>query len=135
MILWAYYPEQGAPKIGKYLAPGPKLRPTVVLKIYDDGDLLVACGTSNTGATYPWDYVIGPLDGASFARTGLDCETRFKFNRMAVLPYTQVYFVGQGGNPNCFIGNADAVVTKGLMKAYQAWIAEVQRQKGKAKQR
>jgi PemK-like, MazF-like toxin of type II toxin-antitoxin system len=121
-IVWCLFPELPDSN------PGPKPRPALVLSVEsrEDGDIVrIAYGTSQklnklragevaiTRAQHP----------AAYALAGLSYDTKFDFNAIVLLPWTDRYFKAppksrHGNNPK--LGTLHATVLRAVESAYRA---------------
>jgi hypothetical protein len=121
-IVWCLFPELPDSN------PGPKPRPALVLSVEsrEDGDIVrIAYGTSQklnklragevaiTQAQHP----------AAYALAGLSHDTKFDFNAIVLLPWTDRYFKAppksrHGNNPK--LGTLHATVLRAVESAYRA---------------
>ena len=121
-IVWCLFPELPDSN------PGPKPRPALVLSVEsrEDGDIVrIAYGTSQklnklragevaiTQAQHP----------AAYALAGLSYDTKFDFNAIVLLPWTDRYFKAppksrHGNNPK--LGTLHATVLRAVESAYRA---------------
>lgn len=89
-IVWCRFPEHDA------LKPGPKPRPAIVLSVMDDARPIrvrVVYGTSQKITPMRKGQMVVRREArAVFAQAGLSYTTKFDFNRVIILPYTDPWF-------------------------------------------
>ena len=89
-IVWCRFPEVEGIK------PGPKSRPALVLSVMDDSRaprVRVVYGTSQKLVPIRrGELLIRREDAAAFKMSGLSFPTKFSFNKIVVVPYTDVWF-------------------------------------------
>ncbi len=90
-INWCYFPQS------KILRPGPKPRPTLIIKVFDDTApeffVKIVYGTSQrTDKLYSGEFLIARADGAAWQESGLSYETKFNFSQVMDLPYNSDWF-------------------------------------------
>lgn len=124
-IVWCLFPELPDSN------PGPKLRPALVLSVErrEDGDVVrVAYGTSQklnrlrTGEV----AITQSQFPAAYALAGLAYDTKFDFNAIVELPWTERYFKAppkprHGNNPK--LGTLHVTVLRSVEAAYHAAVA------------
>lgn len=124
-IIWCLFPE--LPNSN----PGPKPRPALVLSVEsrEDGDLVrVAYGTSQKlNRLRAGEVAITQRQHpAAYALAGLAYDTKFDFNAIVELPWTDRYFKAtpknrHGNNPK--LGTLHATVLRAVESAYRAALA------------
>ena len=96
-IVWCHFPQD------KQLAPGPKARPALVVKVGEiDGKpaVAVAYGTSQrVEALHPGEFAITRADREAFALAGLSFDTKFDLSSVVELPYLKQWFAVPPGAP------------------------------------
>ncbi|MDB5973038.1 MAG: hypothetical protein JWQ90_5488 [Hydrocarboniphaga sp.] len=108
--------------------PGPKPRPALILAASElergGYDVTVCYGTSQAHRSYPWDFILDPIDNPSaFKRTGLVKRTRFDLSQLVTLSYDSTWFLVPELKPYGLtprLGELQADVVPDLMKAIQA---------------
>ena len=121
-IVWCHFPHLPG------LAPGPKPRPVLIIKVFDDFApsyvVLVAYGTSQkTDRLRAGEFVVTRSDGEAFTQAGLTHDTKFSFGQLVELPYTSSYFTAPpGAGPHALpkLGVLHATL---MRKAGAAWSA------------
>ena len=97
-IVWCHFPQDNL------LAPGPKARPALVVKVGEiDGKpaVAVAYGTSQrVEALYPGEFAITRTDREAFDLAGLSFDTKFDLSNVVELPYTTRWFAVPPGAPH-----------------------------------
>ena len=101
-IVWCHFPHLPS------VLPGPKPRPALVLKVTEPtaGQLrvLVAYGTSKKlNALRSGEFVIGRQDGAAYALSGLDADTKFSLQTTVELEFNSDWFKSPPQAP--FVGS------------------------------
>jgi hypothetical protein len=124
-LVWCLFPQ--LPE----LEPGPKPRPAIVVGIEskEDGDIVkVAYGTSQNVTKLKAGEVaiLQTNHPAAYAQAGLAYDTKFDFNRIIELPWSERYFKAAprksyGNTPK--IGTLHATVLRAVQAAYHAAIA------------
>jgi hypothetical protein len=96
-IVWCRFPERGIP------GPGPKARPTLVIKVGEvDGypAAAVAYGTSQkVDQLYPGEFAITPAERSAFEAAGLSAPTKFILTRTSELDFNDIWFAVPPGAP------------------------------------
>lgn len=90
-IVWCHFPEH------KGIKPGPKPRPALVVKVFDDQTphfmVLVAYGTSQkTDQLRSGAFLITDHEAAAYQLAGLSYSTKFSFHSTVTLPYSSEWF-------------------------------------------
>ncbi len=121
-IVWCLFPELPDSN------PGPKSRPALVLRVErrEDGDVVkVAYGTSQKlNRLRAGEVAITQAQNpAAYALAGLAYDTKFDFNAIVELPWTDRYFKAppksrHGNNPK--LGTLHATVMRVVEAAYRA---------------
>lgn len=98
-IVWCHFPEH------KGIKPGPKPRPALVVKVFDDETphfmVLVAYGTSQkTDQLRSGEFLIADHETAAYQLAGLSYSTKFSFHSTVTLPYSSEWFKVPRGAPN-----------------------------------
>ncbi len=98
-IVWCNFPEN------KGIEPGPKPRPALVVKVFDDQTpcfvVLVAYGTSQkTDQLRSGEFLIADREAAAYQLAGLSYSTKFSFHSTVELPYNSEWFKVPPGAPN-----------------------------------
>lgn len=99
-IVWCHFPHDL-----KVNTPGPKPRPTLVVRVADDNapqfKVLVAYGTKQkTTELHSGEFLIDHNDSAAFLLSGLSYPTKFNFRQCVELPYNDVWFSVPPAAPN-----------------------------------
>lgn len=121
-IVWCLFPE--LPSID----PGPKPRPAIILRVEhrEDGDQVsVAYGTSQNMTRLKAGEVTitRAKNPAAYALSGLAYDTKFDFNVIVDLPWTERYFKAppkspHGNTPK--LGTLHATILRAVEAAYRA---------------
>lgn len=118
-LLWCRYPEATAGT----LIPGPKPRPVLVVKVWDEDTPLrvqVAYGTSQKVASlYPGEFAVLPADNV-LAEAGLIYPTKFDLSRLLTLPYEAPWFEAAPARPDPVMGQIPAALKPRMTKAWLA---------------
>ncbi|MDP2371030.1 type II toxin-antitoxin system PemK/MazF family toxin [Rhodoferax sp.] len=98
-IVWCHFPH------GKGIEPGPKPRPALIIKVFDDHApqfiVLVAYGTSQkTEQLRSGEFAIGDRDVAAYQLAGLSYPSKFSFHATVELPYNSDWFKVPPGTPH-----------------------------------
>lgn len=97
-IVWCHFPQD------KKLAPGPKSRPALVVKvgeIADEPAVAVAYGTTQrVNELYPGEFAITRADREAFALSGLNFDSKFDLGNVIELPYSNRWFAIPPGAPH-----------------------------------
>lgn len=121
-IVWCSFPEVPDTE------PGPKPRPALVMSVetFDDGDLVgVVYGTSKhlnrlkTGEV----SITKALHPAAYELAGLAYDTKFDFNVIVELPWSDRYFKVPPGRPHGNspkLGTLHATVARAFALAHQS---------------
>ena len=97
-IVWCMFPHD------KSLAPGPKPRPALVVRVGEiDGQpaAAVAYGTSQrVNELHSGEFAIRRADGEAFKTAGLSFETKFDLSKLVELPFSNKWFGVPPGAPH-----------------------------------
>lgn len=97
-IVWCRFPQD------KRLAPGPKPRPALVIRVGEiDGNcaVAVAYGTSQrVGDLRAGEFAITRADREAFMVAGLSFDTKFDLANVVELPYSERWFAVPPGAPH-----------------------------------
>jgi hypothetical protein len=90
-IVWCHFPQD------KRLQPGPKPRPALVVKVFDDHApryyVQVAYGTSQkTQQLYAGEFLLAATEVAAYRLSGLSYPTKFSFRDVVELPFNEEWF-------------------------------------------
>ena len=90
-VVWCHFPHL------PHLEPGPKPRPVLVIKVFDDHDphfhVLVAYGNSQKAYKLAQgEFSITSADKAAYTLAGLRFDTKFSFKQLLELPYHHGFF-------------------------------------------
>jgi hypothetical protein len=121
-IVWCSFP------LNKGIAPGPKPRPALVVKLFDDFApqwfAKIAYGTSQkTGQLRSGEFVITPDDSAAFRLSGLTYATKFCFPQMLELPFNEQWFKPPPGAPHGQLPKLGMLHPNVMRRAQAAWHA------------
>ena len=121
-IVWCHFPQD------KKLKPGPKPRPALIVKVFDDHAprfyAEVAYGTSQkTDRLHPGEFLITRRDGAAWQISGLSYETKFNFSQTVELPYDSEWFGLASGTPYGQNPKLGLLHPSLLRRAQAAWSA------------
>ena len=112
----------------KRFEPGPKPRPGLIIKVFDDGApqfyVLIAYGTSQkTDQLRSGEFLIDEKDHAAYRLAGLSYPTKFNFNRAVELPYNDHWFKVPPGAPNGQVPRLGLLHPSLMRRAKSAWNA------------
>lgn len=97
-IVWCKFPQHAS------LKPGPKSRPSLVLKVGEKAAatwVQVAYGTSQkVDKLFPGEFVITPSDGDAYSISGLSYPTKFNLASTFELPFNEDWFGVPPGAPH-----------------------------------
>lgn len=121
-IVWCHFPHLPG------LLPGPKPRPALVIKVFDDHApcfyVLVAYGTSkNTRTLRAGEFAITSEDETAYALAGLSFDTKFDFNKTVELPYSSDYFKPAPSASASYLPHLGLLHASLMRKAQAAWSA------------
>ena len=121
-IVWCHFPQN------KGLKPGPKPRPALVIKVFDDHDpcfsVVVAYGTSQkTDRLHPGEFIVARRDGAAWQLSGLSYETKFNLRQTVELPFNTEWFGVSPGAPFGQTPKLGLLHPSLLRRAQAAWNA------------
>lgn len=121
-IVWCQFPQN------KGLKTGPKPRPALVMKVFDDRapqfSALVAYGTSQkTDRLHQGEFIIARRDGAAWQISGLSYETKFNFSQTVELPFNSEWFDLAPGTPHGQNPKLGLLHPSLLRRAQAAWSA------------
>jgi hypothetical protein len=96
-IVWCRYPQ------GQLSGPGPKARPTLVLRVGENEGhpaAVVAYGTSRRVDTlHAGEFAITPADQAAYQAAGLSYATKFNLGETFELDFNDKWFAVPPGSP------------------------------------
>ncbi len=121
-IVWCHFPEDRA------IEPGPKPRPALVVKVFDDDAprfaVLIAYGTSQkTDRLLAGEFLISPTDRAAYKLAGLSYPTKFNFRQTVELPYNEEWFKVPPEAPHGQIPRLGVLHPSLMRRAGAAWAA------------
>lgn len=123
-IVWCRFPEHEA------LKPGPKPRPAIVLSVMDNASpvrVRVVYGTSQKIVPMRKGQMVMRKEArAAFVQAGLSYTTKFDFNKVIVLPYTDLWFDLAPKGPSL------VAATPRLGSLHASLLSDVQRAAGEA---
>lgn len=103
-IVWCLFPD------AKSTRPGSKVRPALIVDVYEDKHVTVVYGTgqNSSGTVTPllnpnFEIEVDPTQMAHRS-SNLPEQTRFEFLKQALLPYTEKWFPCSKGCPPPLIG-------------------------------
>lgn len=120
-IVWCHFPYLPA------LEPGPKPRPVLVLKVFDDHDpnfhVLIAYGTSQKVARLmQGEFAVTQADKSAYKLAGLSFDTKFSFKQLLELPYSSDYFKLPPACENINSPRLGTLHSNMMRKAQAAWL-------------
>ena len=125
-IVWCRFPlKQGIPA---GVSPGPKPRPALVVKLFDDFApqwfVKVAYGTSQkTNQLRTGEFVITREDTAAFRLAGLTYPTKFSFAQTVELPFNDLWFKPPPGAQHGKLPKLGMLHPNAMRRAQAAWRA------------
>ena len=121
-IVWCHFPEN------RGIEPGPKPRPGLVVKVFDDDApryaALIAYGTSQkTDRLLAGEFLIAPLDRAAYKLAGLSYPNKFNFKQTVELPYNEEWFKVPPAAPHGQTPKLGVLHPSLMRRASAAWAA------------
>jgi len=121
-IVWCHFPQDAK------LEPGPKPRPALVVKVFDDHlphcYVLVAYGTSQkTNQLRSGEFLISNLDAAAYRLAGLSYPTKFNFHSVVELPFNDQWFKPPPHAPHGQIPKLGVLHPSLMRRVQAAWEA------------
>lgn len=121
-IVWCHFPQDAT------LEPGPKPRPALVVKVFDDHlphcYVLVAYGTSQkTSQLRSGEFLISNLDAAAYRLSGLSYPTKFNFHSVVELPFNDQWFKPPPHAPHGQIPKLGVLHPSLMRRVQAAWEA------------
>lgn len=119
-IVWCRFPEV----VG---VPGPKPRPGLVIKVFDDDEpefaVEIAYGTSQkTNRLHAGEFLIPEIPAAPYKLAGLSYPTKFNLKKLVQLPFNSEWFDLAPGNiaQTPVMGTLHPSLHKAFLAAYHA---------------
>ena len=121
-IVWCHFPQD------KGLEPGPKPRPALVVKVFDDHApqfyVSVAYGTSQkTHQLRSGEFLIVNTETAAYRLAGLSYPTKFSFYSMVELPFNDQWFKPPPHAPHGQIPKLGVLHPSLMRRVQAAWEA------------
>lgn len=121
-IVWCHFPED------KRLNPGPKPRPALVVKVFDDHApryyVLVTYGTSQkTSQLRSGEFLISNTEAAAYRLAGLSYPTKFNFRNLVELPFNDLWFKPPPHAPHGQIPKLGVLHPSLMRRVQAAWDA------------
>ena len=121
-IVWCHFPED------RSIEPGPKPRPALVVKVFDDDApryaVLIAYGASqNTDRLLAGEFLIAAVDRAAYKLAGLSYPTKFGFKQTVELSYNEEWFKVPPAAPQGQTPKLGVLHPSLMRRASAAWAA------------
>ena len=124
-IVWCHFP------LDRGIEPGPKPRPALVVKVFDDDVLrysvLIAYGTvgtsQKTDRLHAGEFLVAPTERAAYKLAGLSYPTKFSFKQSVELPFNETWFKVPPTAPNGQTPRLGVLHPSLLRRAWAAWEA------------
>ena len=121
-IVWCHFPQD------KGLEPGPKPRPALVVKVFDDHApqfyVSVAYGTSQKiHQLRSGEFLIANTETAAYRLAGLSYPTKFSFHSVVELPFNDQWFKPPPHAPHGQIPKLGVLHPSLMRRVQAAWEA------------